>query len=167
MQPVQPVQPVQPAVPSPAPATAQSVPTSAPSSSAQSRARRMVAPVITLAGAVVVGVVLHLRDPGESANYPTCPFLLITGWYCPGCGALRTVHALTHLDLTSALARNPLLVVALVGLTVGFARWSARQWTGRPRAGLAPAWIIYALAGVTVVYWVARNLPGMTLLSPA
>lgn len=127
----------------------------------------MAAPAATLAGAVAVGVVLHLRDPGVPGSYLTCPFLLLTGWYCPGCGALRAVHALTHLDLGTALARNPLLVLALAGLAVGFLRWSARLWAGRPRVTAAPPWVLYGLAGLTLAYGVARNLPGLTLLSPA
>lgn len=131
------------------------------------RAHRMVLPAAVLVAAGSAAVVLHLADPNSPGIYPTCPFLAITGLYCPGCGSLRALHAITMLDVGTALARNPLAVLALAGLAVGFLRWAARRWTGRPRTGLAPAWLLYALAGLVVVYGVVRNLPGMTLLSPA
>lgn len=127
----------------------------------------MALPAAVFVGTLAAAVVIHLRDPNASGNYPTCPFLYLTGWYCPGCGSLRALHALTHLDVATALDRNPLATVALVGLVVGFVRWAARLWSGRPRPGLAPAWTLYALAALVIGYGVLRNLPGMEILSPA
>ncbi len=127
----------------------------------------MALPVAVLAGAVVAAAVVHLRSPAEEGNYPTCPFLMLTGWYCPGCGSMRAVHALTYLDVETALARNPLATVALVGVVIGYVQWAVRRWTGRPRTRMAPAWVLHALVVLIVVYGVARNLPGMEILSPA
>ena len=127
----------------------------------------MALPAATLAGAAVVAAVVHVRDPNAGGSYPTCPFLALTGWYCPGCGSLRALHALTTLDVGTALARNPLTTVAAAALAVGFVRWAGRRWTGRPRRRVAPGWLLYALAGAVVVYGVVRNLPGMEILSPA
>ncbi|GAA3147131.1 DUF2752 domain-containing protein [Nonomuraea salmonea] len=64
---------------------------------------------VTCSAFVVAAVV----DPNEPGHYPTCPFLWVTGLYCPGCGTLRTMHALAHLDPVAALGLNPLLVVML------------------------------------------------------
>ena len=46
-----------------------------------------------LVGAVGLGAVtlLHLHDPHSSGAYGFCPFLLVTGLPCPGCGGLRAV----------------------------------------------------------------------------
>jgi hypothetical protein len=106
-------------------------------------------------------------DPNAAGHYPTCPFLAITGWYCPGCGALRAVHALAHGDLFTALARNPFVVVALGYLVVVWALWLDRAATGRARRWLAPPWVLYCVLGATLAFWVLRNVPGWTWLSPA
>jgi hypothetical protein len=114
-------------------------------------------------GAGYVGAV----DPNLAGHYPTCPFLAITGWYCPGCGALRAVHALAHGDLVTAMARNPLAVVAAGYFVVTWVLWFDRTLTGRPRRWLAPPWVLYGVLGAILTFWVLRNVPGWTWLSPA
>ena len=119
--------------------------------------------VAALAATGYVAVV----DPNVAGHYPTCPFLAITGWYCPGCGALRAVHALAHGDLSTALARNPFAVVAAGYLAVAWVLWLRRTATGRPRRWLAPPWVLYSVLGAILMFWVLRNVPGWTWLSPA
>ncbi|MEJ2068687.1 MAG: DUF2752 domain-containing protein, partial [Deltaproteobacteria bacterium] len=52
----------------------------------------IVAAVVLISGIVI----LYFFKPGQSPIYPPCPFHLITGLYCPGCGSLRALHALFH-----------------------------------------------------------------------
>jgi hypothetical protein len=132
-----------------------------------SRLHRMVVPVGAAAAAGAVGLLVHAVDPNEAGHYPTCPFLMITGWWCPGCGSLRALHALSDGDVGTALARNPLTVVMLGVLLFLWAGSLRRGWTGRARTTLAPAWVLWGFLGVVLSYWVLRNLPGMTWLSPA
>ncbi|HET8599365.1 MAG TPA: DUF2752 domain-containing protein [Segeticoccus sp.] len=106
-------------------------------------------------------------DPNQAGHYPTCPFLFLTGWYCPGCGSLRAIHDLAHLDLAGALARNPLVLVAVPYLLITWGLWLHRSVTGRPRRWLAPAWVLWTVLGAVLAYWVLRNVPGWTWLSPA
>jgi len=118
-----------------------------------------------LAAAAVLGAV-GLVDPNRSGHYPTCPFLALTGLYCPGCGSLRAIHAMAHGDLGTATARNPFTVLASAWLVVVWARWLRRRLTGRPRPSPAPAWMIWTLLGAVVAFWVLRNLPGFGFLGP-
>ena len=127
----------------------------------------MLLPVGVAAAALIGAGYVSTVDPNVAGHYPTCPFLAITGWYCPGCGALRAVHALAHGDLTTALARNPLVVVALGYVVLGWVLWLHRTATGRARRWLAPPWVLYGVLGVIVAFWVLRNVPGWTWLSPA
>lgn len=106
-------------------------------------------------------------DPGAAGHYPACPFLAVTGWYCPGCGALRAVHALGHGDVVTALARNPFAVVAVGYIVVTWMLWLRRTITGRPPRWLAPAWVLHSVLGAILAFWVLRNLPGWEWLSPA
>ena len=132
-----------------------------------SRTRRLVGPGATALGATAFVLAVHVVDPNEPGTYPTCPWLLLTGTWCPGCGTLRATRALSEGDVGTALARNPLTVIAFLALAVGFVNWTFRMWTGRPKRHLAPAWVLYGIFAALLAYWVLRNVPGWTWLSPA
>ena len=117
-----------------------------------------------VAGAAVLTVALV--DPNEAGHYPTCPFLALTGLYCPGCGSLRAVHALTNGDLTTAVGLNVLTVLAVVTLSVMWARWAQRSWTGSPRRAVLPAVYIWSLLAVVLAFAVLRNIPLGAALAP-
>ena len=129
--------------------------------------RAVLLPLGAAAAALAVTGYVTNVDPSVAGHYPTCPFLAVTGWYCPGCGALRTVHALAHGDLLTALDRNPFAVVALGYAVVAWALWLRRSATGRPLRRLAPPWVLYTVLGGILLFGVLRNLPGWTWLSPA
>ena len=125
------------------------------------------APALVAAGALAVTTLVATVDPNQPGHYPTCPFLAVTGLYCPGCGSLRALHDLAHGDLAGAVARNPLVVVAAGGLLVAFVLWTRRLWRGAPRSRVAPAALLYGLLTLVLAFWVLRNVPGWTWLSPA
>lgn len=120
---------------------------------------RAVAPVVAV-GAVAIAATSYLAavSPYESGHYPTCPTLALTGLYCAGCGALRAVHDLTHLDLVGAWGMNPLVVLALPAIVVAWVLWLRREWTGAPRRWIAPAGAVWAIFAVVVGYSIARNI---------
>jgi hypothetical protein len=110
-----------------------------------------------LAGTVAC-VVLYVFDPATTSWFPACPFRALTGWSCPGCGTLRALHALLHLDIQSALRANAittavvlLLPPAAVGRALGFAPDATVELTA-PRA-LARALVVLFAFGVV------RNVP--------
>ena len=129
--------------------------------------RRALRPIAVAAAAAGVVTAVGLLDPNVAGHYPTCPWLALTGTYCPGCGSLRAIHALAHGDPATAMARNPLAVLAIGWLVVWFLVWVRRTVTGRVRTTMAPAWVLYGILGVVLAYWVLRNVPGWTWLSPA
>ena len=128
-----------------------------------------LAPPLTLAGLVLgASVVLHLRDPHDRGAYGFCPWLALTGTYCPGCGGLRAVNDLTDLRFADAASSNLLLVAALPLFVAGWVRSVHQRWTGRlrpwPPERLHAASI--AAAVVVVAFWVVRNLPFAGWLTP-
>lgn len=132
------------------------------------RLRSMLAPLGAAAAAGAAFAVVAVVDPNEPGHYPPCPFLWLTGLYCPGCGGLRAMHALAQADLPAALGLNPLAVVLLPVAAVLWARWTVRAWTGRPapaRKSAHPAFMWLFLA-VIIVYWAVRNLPFGSFLAP-
>ena len=105
--------------------------------------------------------VLYRFPPLAVGWYPRCPLLVLTGLYCPGCGALRAGHALLHGHLGDALGYNPLLVVALPVLLYVLAGHLTDSLAGRrllPRPTM-PGRASWAVVATILVYGVARNLP--------
>jgi hypothetical protein len=124
------------------------------------------APLLTAGMAAAAIACVGAIDPNEPGHYPTCPFLALTGWFCPGCGSLRALHALVHGDVREALARNPLVVITAPVLLVWWVVWLVRVLRRRHRRWAAPAWTIWALLVLVVLFTVARNLPGGAFLAP-
>ncbi|WP_254552294.1 DUF2752 domain-containing protein [Kitasatospora sp. MMS16-BH015] len=116
-----------------------------------------------LAALVAVGVpTLYVAgvDPNQPGHYPTCPFLQATGWWCPGCGGLRAVHALAHGRITEAAHDNVLVLGLAVFAVLGWLLWCWAALTGtagpRPRlSGRQAAMAVLVLLAFTVF----RNLP--------
>lgn len=116
------------------------------------------------AGAVGAAAVAYVAvvDPNRPGHYLTCPLLALTGWSCPACGGLRATHALTRGDLSTAWGLNPLWVLTLPVLLVGWTAWVRRSWRagdGVRRRWRAPAWTRRAVPAGVLVYGVLRNLP--------
>jgi len=79
----------------------------------------MRTPMAVGAAGLASVTLLHVRDPHAYGSYGLCPFRALTGLWCPGCGGLREVNDLTHLEFGAAVSSN-VVVVALV-LVVGVA----------------------------------------------
>lgn len=83
---------------------------------------------IAMAPAVLAGLAMF---PG--AGGPTiCPFALLTGTACPGCGLTRAGVALVRGDVAGAFAFHPLVVPVALALgaawLVGLARRRGRRF---------------------------------------
>ena len=119
------------------------------------------APPAVAATAACATALVAAGDPERPGHYPVCPFHAMTGLWCPGCGSLRTVHALTRGDLGTALHRNLLLVALLPVLGYAWVLWLSGRRGPRLRARHG-----YLALAVVVGFGVARNLPGLGILAP-
>ncbi|HSJ21450.1 MAG TPA: DUF2752 domain-containing protein [Nocardioidaceae bacterium] len=133
-----------------------------------SRRERVTAPVLVAGAVLGASVVLHLRDPHQSGSYLFCPWLVLTGTYCPGCGGLRAVNDLTRGDVAAAASSNLLLAGAVPLLLFMWSRWFLDRWRGVRRVVDQRRGVLWAsLFGlVSLLYWVVRNLPGLEWLTP-
>lgn len=127
--------------------------------------------VVLLPAALVAGAAVLFHVVPENAQWlPPCLFHKLTGLNCPGCGTTRALHALLHGDVAGALRLNVMIVVTVPLLVYSVVRTVRGALIGtRPRpAGPLPAWLPWTIAGVIVVFWIARNIPAypFTLLAP-
>lgn len=109
-----------------------------------------------LAGALAY---IGLRDPhAPGFGFPACPFRLLTGWNCPGCGGLRMTHDLLHGDIGAAVVDNAFMLVGLPMLAL----WLVLRWRSGRQLMPGPAVVVVTVA---VVAWtIVRNLPGFPLV---
>lgn len=68
--------------------------------------------------ALALLVAVAFKDPAQGGFFPACPSKALTGWDCPGCGSLRSLHQLMHGHWAAAWALNPALIVGLALVAV-------------------------------------------------
>lgn len=120
-------------------------------------------PALAVLGAAALAVAyVGAVDPNEAGHYPPCPLLEYAGVLCPGCGGLRSVHALTRAEVGVALGAN--VMVVLLAVT---ALWCWLLWFATPlRSWSLPRVTPWAWGGLFLVFTVARNLPWGAALAP-
>jgi len=87
-------------------------------------------------------------DPYDLPGPLFCWFRRLTGWYCPGCGSTRALHAMTHGDARAMMAYNALAPLALVGAF-------AMAWATPRRV---PRWLWAGALVVVLGFGVLRNV---------
>ncbi|MEU3745129.1 MULTISPECIES: DUF2752 domain-containing protein [Streptomyces] len=129
-------------------------------------ARRLLAPVATLAGVAAAFAYVGAVDPNEPGHYPVCPMLRFAGVLCPGCGGLRSAHAFVHGDLPAALGANALAVVGYGVFAVVMVLWLVRAVRGVPmRLAISPVWW-WGIGAALALFTLVRNLPFGSALAP-
>lgn len=124
---------------------------------------RLGTAAMLLAGAGVAGLltVLYLYNPLKVGFYPRCPLFVLTGIYCPGCGALRATHALLHGHVITALGYNAVYVLTLPFLFYSIAAHATQFMYGRAVLPTVPlsARQAKAVLWAMVAFTVLRNVP--------
>lgn len=121
---------------------------------------------VAAAGMAGLGL-LAAVDVSQTAILPPCPFLAVTGLWCPFCGGTRALDALVAGDVSAALGLNLLVVLAVPVLAADWARWTTRRARGRPYTPLnLSSRVLLVVASAAVLYTVLRNLQGLEMLAP-
>lgn len=107
-------------------------------------------------------VTLALASKYPGGWVPECPTHQYLGFYCPGCGSLRSTHHLLNLHFADAWAHNKALVVIGVPLALWF--WLEQVLivvigVRLPRI-FRSSRVAWTLLVLLLIYTAARNLPG-------
>ncbi|PZX60049.1 DUF2752 domain-containing protein [Hydrotalea sandarakina] len=110
---------------------------------------------------VMMAMVYRIFNPIHSVFFPKCPFLLLTGLKCPGCGSQRAIHYLLNFDILKAINENVLLVLSIPYLLAGIVfeslllpsdkmlKWRKRLFGQRA---------IIVIIVIVMVFWIFRNI---------
>lgn len=115
-------------------------------------------------------ILLYFKNPKQGGIFPPCPFLFLTGFYCPGCGTLRGIHALVHGQILRAVQYNILMVISIPFVIYLLLEKLGIEINGRLliKRKLFSKTFYKILLGVIILYWIFRNIPlyPFTLLAP-
>lgn len=132
------------------------------------RTRQLAIASFLWLGLAAIGVFLFFFNPASPANqfFPRCPFRMVTGLQCPGCGSTRACYQLLHLHPIAAFKLNPLLVLALPFIIYGFLGFTRSAITGQPqRRVFIPPFYLWALLVLLLLFWIFRNTPWYPFVS--
>lgn len=104
--------------------------------------------------------IFYTFDPEEMVLFPKCPFLLATGYECPGCGSQRAVHSILHLNFRAAFSYNALILFLipyiLFGMFLEF--FNGKKRFPKLEKFFFGKWAALIVVLGILVYWVVRNL---------
>ena len=110
------------------------------------RILKISAVAATLVITAIAAVALYTAiDPESSVFFPKCPFHMLTGLECPGCGSQRAIHSLLNGDIAAAIHYNLLIVLSipyLLLLAIGF------LYHGKA---------ILTVIAIILLFWIFRN----------
>ena len=125
---------------------------------------------LTLVGMLLLSLYFFF-SPENVSFFPKCPFHSLTGLHCPGCGSQRSIHAILHGEIWTALQYNFLILLAFLVLSYKLFLWlfPYRKKDQKQRKNIlyatATPWVIFALI---IGFWILRNIPikPFTYLAP-
>jgi len=126
------------------------------------RARQRTIALVIWMGLGAIAIFLFFFNPASPSNqwFPKCPFRMVTGWQCPGCGSTRACYQLLHFHPIAAFKLNPLMVMTLPFIVYGFLGFTKSAITGQPQRRIfIPPIYLWAWLVVLIFFWVFRNTP--------
>lgn len=115
---------------------------------------------LTLAAPIGVALILLAGSPGDDG--PTlCPFALMTGTACPGCGMTRAASLLIRGDVGGAIGYHPLIPLIAI-LAIGGWTWFllVRSGRARPPTSQTVNAMLITTGVLLVAVWLARLVSG-------
>lgn len=107
---------------------------------------------------LMIGLIYYFFNPSSNALFPKCPFLVLTGLTCPGCGSQRAIHSLLHFNVADAIKYNLLLVLSLPIIAVLFYAELKRKSNPALYIKVHQPKYIWMYFSLVIIWWIARNI---------
>ncbi len=109
-----------------------------------------------------IGLMIYFSyNPSSSSIFPKCPFLVLTGYKCPGCGSQRVVHSLLHLDIVSAFKYNAFMVASLPIIALLLFAEIKRTTNYKLYSSIQKPIYIWIYFVCVLLWWFLRNIFGI------
>lgn len=102
-------------------------------------------------------VLYHYFDPTHSRLAPKCPFWLLTGYSCPGCGSQRAIHSFLNGRIWEGIRYNYILLPSLIYVMI----LTIVPKDGRLYAKLTSSVACWTILAIFLFWWILRNLIGV------
>lgn len=102
---------------------------------------------------IILVCVYTFIDPSQYMWMPKCPFYILTGFKCPGCGTQRALYAFLHGRFVDCIKFNPILIPAIVYMVLLLLSKTKSYYnllTGKTACN--------TLLVVIIAYWILRNI---------
>lgn len=115
--------------------------------------------VAAIFAAAVIFLFFYI-DPNVYPFFPKCPFLVVTGLECPGCGSQRAIHQLLHMNIAGAFYQNPLLVLYVPYVSIGLylEYLGGKERFPQIRNFLFGKTAAIIILGSIILFWIVRNI---------
>ena len=125
--------------------------------------KRTILYALSICIVCIIGAFIYYNyNPNSSLFFPKCPFLVLTGYKCPGCGSQRAIHALLHANLREAFSYNAFMILSLpyilLLLVAKVVQWKNPHSSFPLKVQTAP--IIWSYFTIAVLFWITRNIGG-------
>ena len=122
-----------------------------------------VMPILFPVILVIAGILYYVFNPSSDSWFFKCPFHLITGLQCPGCGTQRAIHCLLHGDAMEALSFNAFIVIIIpFFMLMAIGEWyNYHHWFDWINRFINNRYTMIALGVLTLGWWVVRNIMGI------
>lgn len=105
-------------------------------------------------GIISLVFLYYFINPSQYVWIPKCPFYLLTGYKCPGCGTQRAIHAFLHGEIRNGLKLNPILIPSLIYVILLLLTRKKTSIHDKLSNKIA----CNVIAGVFCAYWILRNV---------
>lgn len=109
---------------------------------------------------IVTAFIFYVFDPEQTLFFPPCPFLVLTGYQCPGCGTQRAIHDLLHFNFLDAFRHNALILFLIPYIIMGFYLeiLNGKKRLPRLEQFFFGKWAARIVIGIILLYWLLRNV---------
>lgn len=114
-------------------------------------------PIVMLISTTILLILIYgTYDPEKFRIYPKCPFYMLTGLKCPGCGSQRAIHNLLNLNIQKAFEYNALLVCTIPIIPIFIVTQIYRRKIPRFYNTLFGTPFIIGILLITISWWITR-----------
>lgn len=118
-------------------------------------------PIIILGVLVFLGMLAlySFLNPIETNLFPSCPFYVTTGIYCPGCGSQRAVHQILNGHIFEGIRHNYLIGLLALVFTYQIFIFTMNNVLDKGFTNLLhKSKVTFSILIIVILFWVLRNI---------